>query len=167
MTDEQVCNYHHYGFCKFGTTCQKFHSQVTCSNFPCLDHNCKSRHPRICRYYSSFGRCKFEDTCAYLHYSPETPLKNVREEVSSLASEVLKLKSEKKEMEEKISKLAEEISSVRTLINFSKSVTLGDKSGREKGRNGQAKVAEDEVLKCEMCDYSTKTLSNLKRHRSK
>ena len=119
MTDRVICNYHNYGYCKFGSRCKNFHSTVTCNKFPCLDSSCTSRHPKNCHYYSSFGRCKFSESCAYLHMSQESSLIKLKEEVDSLSNEIFVLKLENFSLQQKVNNLSEEISSVRSELNLS------------------------------------------------
>ena len=39
-----------------------------------IQMNAKKRHPRICRYYSVFKRCKFGEYCAFDHDVPLDPI---------------------------------------------------------------------------------------------
>ena len=65
-----VCQFNQHGHCKFGSKCDKFHTIATCANFPCQqDSECNMRHPRLCKYFSAYGRCMFADKCSFLHYS--------------------------------------------------------------------------------------------------
>ena len=65
-----VCQFNQHGHCKFGSKCDKFHTIATCANFPCQqDSECNLRHPRLCKYFSAYGRCMFADKCSFLHYS--------------------------------------------------------------------------------------------------
>ena len=109
-----ICKYHHYGQCKFGQSCQNFHTQVTCENIPCFDPTCKSRHPKICRYFSSYGNCKFKDKCSYLHFSSES---NLAIEIDSLREEVSSLKNKNQELEE-------EIQTIKKYLEFKENITI-------------------------------------------
>ena len=95
-TTETVCKFHQTGFCKFTTQCRKFHSTVICPNNECADMSCTLRHPRRCKYFFNFGRCKFNSRCAYSHDDKFTAIHN---------QEIAKLKVEIQKLEMKIQKL--------------------------------------------------------------
>ena len=62
MAPEDILNYHKYRHCKFSETCRKFHSKENCEkNNDCETFKCLKRHPRSCRYFEKFRRCKFGD----------------------------------------------------------------------------------------------------------
>ena len=67
MAPEHICNYHKYGHCKFSETCRKFHSKENCENDECETFKCLKRHPRSCRYFEEFRRCKFGEFCSFAH----------------------------------------------------------------------------------------------------
>ena len=59
------------------------------------------RHPRLCRYFANFGRCKFKDSCAYLHEISE----NISEFRRDQEKEVEKLRQEVQELEKQVKEL--------------------------------------------------------------
>ena len=39
-------------------------------NYEFSGNSCQLRHPRICKYFTTRGACKFAERCAYLHCKP-------------------------------------------------------------------------------------------------
>ena len=67
MTAAVVCSYHRYGYCKYKETCNNLHMKEVCSIKDCSSESCLLRHPRLCRFFSLTGTCKFGSDCAYRH----------------------------------------------------------------------------------------------------
>ena len=66
-TPETICKFNQSGFCKFQSHCRKHHIMEICPNHKCTNMTCVLRHPKLCKYFTNFRRCKFEESCAYLH----------------------------------------------------------------------------------------------------
>ena len=62
-----VCQFYKYGFCKYGSRCRHHHNHTVCENDACEIFKCSFRHPRPCRFYKEFGRCKFGEYCQFSH----------------------------------------------------------------------------------------------------
>ena len=56
---ENVCRFNKHGFCKFRDLCRYKHVDELCARQNCSGVNCSKRHPRLCRFHSRFGFCKF------------------------------------------------------------------------------------------------------------
>ena len=98
-----VCQFHQHGHCKFGKSCDKFHTAETCDSFPCPGiQKCASILP-----------CRFAAKCSYLHYSlsnighhtagrevqeVQQTMAELREEVVALSLEVDRLGSENRHL---------------------------------------------------------------------
>ena len=67
MTADEFCKHNKFGFCKHGEKCRKQHVEELCKNKECEINQCRKRHPRPCRYFSAFQRCKFGEYCAFKH----------------------------------------------------------------------------------------------------
>ena len=68
MTDQEVCKFFQFGYCRFQDHCRKRHVNEICENLEnCLEKNCEKRHPRLCVFYDRFNRCKFGEYCRYRH----------------------------------------------------------------------------------------------------
>ena len=79
-----VCQHFRLGFCKFGDTCRKQHINENCFEINCENINCIKRHPRNCKFYDLYKRCKFGEYCSYAH----------RENIQSIEITILKVKVE-------------------------------------------------------------------------
>ena len=65
-TQQTVCKYNKFGFCKYQDRCRNLHVNEVCDNSACEWSNCMQRHPIKCKYYTEFMRCKFSP-CAFKH----------------------------------------------------------------------------------------------------
>ena len=72
-----------------------------CSNTQCNMVTCMYRHPRQCRYFNNFGRCKFDESCAYLHKKDES-LSDLRKEQEK---EIETLKRDIEELHQQVREL--------------------------------------------------------------
>ena len=59
MAAPTLCLYNKFGYCKFGERCRKHHISEICQNRSCEINSCRQRHPKVCKYFRDFGRCKF------------------------------------------------------------------------------------------------------------
>ena len=87
-TEARICAHFKTGFCKHRENCRNLHVTEICNKVNC-DRTCQNRHPHVCRYFSLWGRCKFNDSCAYLHQLASDPvLLTLQEEIQSLKRKV-------------------------------------------------------------------------------
>ena len=93
----EVCRFNQYRYCKFGGNCRRNHVSEMCEEIECDSKECPYRHPKQCKFYSQYGRYKFEDYCFYKHLR----------EVSKEAVMIETLKKENKDLEERIKALEE------------------------------------------------------------
>ena len=121
----------------FFLQCKKKHINETCPTFQCQVEDCGLRHPRLCKYFFEFGRCKFGLQCSYFHLSLNTN--------SSPENDIEELKSEIARLEEKVLELDNFIS---TLKEQEKTVKMVNSN------------------KCDICDYSASSKAVLKRHKT-
>ena len=150
--EDSFCKFHQFGHCKFGPTCRKFHTKDTCSNFKCTMVACSSRHPKQCKFYMLYGRCKFADNCSYLHVPTRNTIENaLSQEIESLKVEVKLLKSENIEMKSKLSRLDTIEQDIRCL--------------KEDGI-GKSDSFSEKKHACDVCDYKANTATVLKRHKT-
>ena len=95
-----ICSFHQSGHCRYGSHCNKSHTQDTCTSFPCMKEDCHKRHPKLCRYFIVSGFCKFHEKCSYLHITRnldlksqlETEVENLKQEIQSLFNHVSELR---------------------------------------------------------------------------
>ena len=119
-TSDTVCKFNQSGFCKFQSHCRKQHFMEICTNTKCSMVTCIYRHPRMCRYFNNFGRCKFEDSCAYLHKRND----NLCEFRKEQEKEIEKLRKEVEELHKQVNELRNilnEISNSSKQANTAKS----------------------------------------------
>ena len=62
-----ICVFNKFGFCKYGVTCRKKHEDLKCENSRCEIFDCNKRHPKECKYFREFKRCKYNEYCRYEH----------------------------------------------------------------------------------------------------
>ena len=133
MSLDTICKINQYGYCKFLSQCRKQHVSENCLEIMCKNRNCLKRHPRNCKYYDLYKRCKFGEYCAYAHR--ENPLEAelrslkvshdiMKEEFNDQGNEVFELK-EKVEALENL---------VIDLVNRVESITTPTKNGTKKRR---------------------------------
>ena len=128
MVNEKICLYNKFGHCKFRETCRLQHINEICEIPSCETETCLKRHPRSCRFFTDFKRCKFGTYCSFSHKIPDTSLEvqengNVlREMISRLntletvvkqnENEVKNVNEKLKTVEEKNLKLEKEMKTV-------------------------------------------------------
>ena len=64
------CKHFQTGYCKFRKQCRNKHIVEMCQTEHCASESCIKRHPKVCRYFSTF--CKFGDNCRYKHVTPQS-----------------------------------------------------------------------------------------------
>ena len=67
MAMSAVCLFNKYGHCRFRETCRKHHNNEVYENELCEKVNCEKRHPKRCKYFDFFNRCKFGSFCSFAH----------------------------------------------------------------------------------------------------
>ena len=66
MAAPTPCLFNKFGYCKFGERCRKHHVNEIYEESSCEILLCRQRHPKVCKYFRNFGRCKFSP-CAFKH----------------------------------------------------------------------------------------------------
>ena len=64
---KEVCRYNQRGYCKHDAKCFNFHENETCKAEICKDHICTKRHPKVGKFFTLQGKCKFNEDCAFAH----------------------------------------------------------------------------------------------------
>ena len=67
MAHVNVCQHNKYGFCKYREKCKLRHVTDVCEAENCDVEHCLQRHPKQCRFYREFERCKFGEYCFFSH----------------------------------------------------------------------------------------------------
>ena len=91
MSAENICWFNKFGYCRFGNLCFRKHENIICKNVNCEISKCSSRHPRICKFFLEYQKCKFGEYCRFSHDIPNSPKTLEKIEVLQKDVEVLKL----------------------------------------------------------------------------
>ena len=187
MTQTGVCFKFKFGFCKFKEKCVYRHVTLVCDDHKCDVSQCEKRHPKICRFYRDYKKCKFTVGCMYKHenqYEIFEKFEKKLEEIKCNHSNI-DIKKMTKNAEEKIERLERIIETQRKHIeeNNAKIASLElrldefeKKSSNEK-KSKDKKIKELENLiksknekevkahfKCEYCDFETPSERGLNVH---
>merc|ERR1719319_1209158 len=81
------------------------HENEICENSVrnvCTNQSCRKRHPRECRYFVQFGRCKLGEACAYSHAggSKNHKVEKLEKEVKEMKEENMKVDQLEKQVQE-------------------------------------------------------------------
>ena len=115
MTGEEICKYNKYGFCKFGKTCFRKHEDQKCEKKNCNIWNCSLRHPKSCRFFKEFKRCKFGEFCKFSH--DQLTAKNYSDEIGGMMEKLENLKKEIGTKNNEIERLDREIKDLEKGVN--------------------------------------------------
>ena len=64
---KRFCEFNKYGYCKFGDRCPMTHNKFICDKAECPVIEFDFCHPRPCKYFKMYKRCKFSTYCKYNH----------------------------------------------------------------------------------------------------
>ena len=101
MATQYVCFHNKYGYCKFKEECRRRHVNTICENKSYEVSTCNSRHPRLCKYYIQYGRCKF-NPCAFLHFERDDSIDNLKKENEVISENIRKIDKEIQELNDKL-----------------------------------------------------------------
>ena len=90
----QVCKFNKFGYCRYKDVCRNLHVNESCENVSCDISSCSQRHPRECRYYREYKRCKFTP-CKYthiLHISNESEIGKLKKDHLESVAKIKELK---------------------------------------------------------------------------
>ena len=104
--ESNVCLFNQYGFCKHGQSCRKRHVEILCDNENCDDKTCEKRHPKLCKFYAYYKRCKFTVYCRYKHCDKEPEnIQTLKKKVKDLEKIILDNKTVIETLVKKVNKL--------------------------------------------------------------
>ena len=128
-----ICNFFKFGFCRYGLTCRRKHVVEVCSDASCMIENCEKRHPRVCKYYREYRRCKFGEFCCYKHIleseSQILECQELENKIAALESIIESIRNEKAILASKVSNLEERLQDIETnAVCFGKDHVVGNLS---------------------------------------
>ena len=88
-------------FCKFKDECKRKHIDNICEDFSCEGLKCMSRHPKLCKFYNLYGRCKF-NPCAYLHPEKDKSIDDMKKENEIILENIKKTENAIEEINAKL-----------------------------------------------------------------
>ena len=106
---ENVCLYNKFGYCKYRETCKLRHVKELCSERDCEIDKCCRRHPRECRFYRDYNRCKFGEFCFFTHLVTQQKVVMSDVKAERIETKLKTLEKQNEEMSEKILKLMNNI----------------------------------------------------------
>ena len=108
MSSDAICKFYHNGqIRKFAERYEKSHRIETCNEFPCHDEYCSKRHPPMCKFFSRFGRCRFNSGCSYMHH--DSRLESMKTLIESLSNEVNDLRIQNEAFKTTIPKIEQDL----------------------------------------------------------
>ena len=125
MAAEHVCKFYQFGHCKFMDLCRKKHVAQLCENETCEVIGCSLRHPRPCRFYQLYGRCKFEP-CSYQHIESKEMnfIKQLQLKLEVTTNEVKDLYTNLEAQKETMKSVVTQVSEFRTdLVSLSNQIS--------------------------------------------
>ena len=145
MATQNVCQYFKFGHCKFSETCNKLHVKEQCENQNCEIRSCKLRHPRICKFFRDYNRCKSSDYCSFKHVDNSV---NQSQEILEKLNNLAKIINEK---DIPIKNLAEKVRVLEEKVGL-EDETLDENDGLERS------------VPCEKCNFVSKSKQGLQVH---
>ena len=133
MANTSLCRFFKFGFCRYGHTCRRKHVVEVCSDASCTIENCEKRHPRVCKYYREYSRCKFGEFCCYKHIleneSQIMECQELKSKIAALESIIDSIRNEKEILASKVSNLEERLQDIENnAVCFEKDHVSGNLS---------------------------------------
>ena len=97
-------NTNKYGFSKYSERCRKQHFNEICLESNCEMKTCLRRHPKPCKFFEIYQKCKFGTFCAFKHC------------VSLQVKDIIHLKSKVENLEKENIEKTKEISVLIELV---------------------------------------------------
>ena len=101
--------------CRYSDSCRFKHVTIVCDDGQCKIQNCEKRHPKICKYYRDYRRCKFTVGCKYKHENQNDKFDKLQKEL-----EIIRKNYPYNEKENRYKKLEEELKLLKENWTLSK-----------------------------------------------
>ena len=178
--EDQICQHHKYGYCKFQKRCQKKHLEGQCEALGACKEikTCNKRHPKPCKRFKLETLCKFGVDCAYAHIENDNSKleATVIHYIASMKAEIIELKgviqrlaplddtvNEIKHLKQEINKLTNENAEIVNKINLLQEDLKSDKED-ESGEENSVTTEYDGLLSCNYCGYERKSEGDYESH---
>ena len=186
---QAICFKNKFGYCKYTDKCKYRHVTLVCDDDKCEISNCEKRHPKICKYFRDYRRCKFTVGCKFKHENSNAIFEKFEKELENIKKDNLD-SQHVKEIEEKFQSLEEKLNNQQKEIEVKNALIcqlelrlseLENKFVEEK-KNKEKKVKELEdtlkhqknkttavipdksVFECEKCEFTTLSKIGLSVH---
>ena len=109
MEGKKICYFHKFNFCK-KKDCKYIHSSEVCDG-NCDIKTCLKRHPQtsLCMFHTMFGKCRNNDSCKFLHETPQ-PVKAINnEEIQTLKMKLQELEEDCRIIKSKHKKITDDL----------------------------------------------------------
>lgn len=148
MATQNVCTFFKFGFCKYTVKCRFLHVKENCENLECDVISCNLRHPKICRFYRDYRRCKFGEWCCFRHVEKNLEsnkevidrIKNIEKLIAEKDAKITNLENKMKLIEEKLSIDKETVNQI---------------------------TEKETIFKCEYCEFETNSKKGIQIHRKR
>ena len=128
-----ICKFNQNRFCKYLSHCRNQHVNENCQEIKCENKSCPKRHPKTCKFFQLYNRCKFGEYCAFAHV--ENPLlveiKNMKIKHATLEYEMNEKNNEILDLKVKVEVLEDIMNEVVMRVE---NITTPTKKGTKKRR---------------------------------
>ena len=181
MAAQNVCSWFKYGYCRHRESCRKRHNQEVCDESNCNIYRCIKRHPKTCKYYLNYGRCKF-NPCAFLHKNNDENVENLKKDNLEIVRKLEAIDRNLKELEKK-AELSESIIDKLTKVEakfdhitsierqlLEKDIVIKDlvekvtELEQRVIKNEQIENKYKQTISCSYCDFTSLSEQGLKVH---
>ena len=164
--ETKVCEFNKFGFCKFNQSCRKRHVDKLCEEENCKESFYENRHPKHCRYYSIYKRCKFGDFCRFKHSE-----KCVPGDSFSFSSKIELLENTIVKNKNDIDNLIDKVIHLENMLReFCHQIpdSTKDRNNEEEVENEVVITQDDELIvesfSCEICEEHFMNILYLTNH---
>ena len=180
IMEDQICQHHKYGYCKFQKQCQKKHLKGQCEALGACKEikTCNKRHPKPCKRSILETFCKFGLDCAYAHienYNNKLEA-TVIHHIASMKAEIIELKEviqrltpldhtlkEIEHLKQEINKLKNENAKILNKIHILDEDLESDKKD-ESFEENTVTTEYDGLLFCNYCSYQSRSEGDHENH---
>ena len=114
-----VCRHNKYGHCRYKDVCRNLHVNEMCQDVNCETVKCKKRHPRKCKFFQEYKRCKFGEFCSFDHTLANLNDYTIEELKKELENVKIKVDALEKQIEHKNFELTEAFKKISETQNES------------------------------------------------